>query len=284
MANRIAIVTDSTCDIPAQWLKQYQITVVPMTLIFGDEQYLDGVEITPETFYARLANSPVHPTTSQPTPEVFLDVFNKAASDGAEEIVTMTISSAMSGTYDSALQASRQMTIPVHVHDGLNNSMGLGWQVIAAARARESGGDASAMLAAAQKVREGMVYYISLDTIEYLAKGGRIGGAVSLANSVLKIKPLVYVRPDTGTVAPGIPARSRASALEGLYREFLRHIDTKKRMHLTVLHNAAEEEARVIEAKIKKEFAPEELFVTIVNPTLGAHTGPRAVAICGYAD
>ena len=284
MAHRIVIVTDSTCDIPAQWLKQYQITVVPMTLIFGDEQYLDGVQITSEEFYARLASSPIHPTTSQPAPEIFLDVFKKAVAEGAEEIVTMTISSAMSGTYSSALQASQQMTIPVHVHDGLNNSMGLGWQVIAAARARESGGDAKAMLAAAQEVRKSMVYYISLDTIEYLAKGGRIGGAVSLANSVLKIKPLIYVRPDTGTVAPGMPARTRAAGIEGMYREFFKHIDTKKRMHITVLHNAAEEEARAMEARIKKEYAPEELFVNIVTPTLGAHTGPRAVALCGYSD
>jgi len=284
MAHRIAIITDSTCDIPAHWLKQYQITVVPMTLIFGEEQYLDGVQITSEEFYARLSNSPIHPTTSQPAPEVFEDVFKKAAVEGAEEVVTMTISSAMSGTYASALQASKQMDFPVHVHDSLNNSMGLGWQVIAAARVRESGGDANAMLAAAQNVRKSMVYYITLDTIDYLAKGGRIGGAVSLANSVLKIKPLIYVRPDTGTVAPGIPTRSRAAALEGLYREFFRHIDTKKRMHITVLHNAAEEEARTIEAKVKKEYAPEEIFVNIVTPTLGAHTGPRAVALCGYSD
>jgi DegV family protein with EDD domain len=176
------------------------------------------------------------------------------------------------------------MNIPVHVHDSLNNSMGLGWQVIAAARARENGGDTNAMLAAAQKVRKSMVYYISLDTIDYLAKGGRIGSAVSLANSVLKIKPLVFVKPDTGTVAPGMPARTRALALEGMYREFFRQIDTKKRMHITVLHNAAEEEARMIEEKVKKEFAPEELFVAIVNPTLGAHTGPRALALCGYAE
>ena len=284
MAHRIAIVTDSTCDIPAHWLKKYQITVVPMTLIFGDEQYLDGVQITSEAFYARLTTSPVHPTTSQPAPEVFLDVFKRAAADGADEIITMTISSAMSGTYASAQQASQQMTLPVHVHDSLNNSMGLGWQVIAAARVRESGGGAKAMLAAAQKVRKSMVYYITLDTIEYLAKGGRIGGAVSLANSVLKIKPLIYVRPDTGTVAPGIPARTRAAGLESLYREFFRHIDTNKSMHITVLHNAAEEEAREIEEKVKTEFAPEELFVNIVTPALGAHTGPRAVALCGYSD
>jgi DegV family protein with EDD domain len=284
MAHRIAIVTDSTCDIPANWLKQYQINVVPMTIIFEDEQYLDGVQITAKDFYKRLANSPIRPTTSQPSPEVFVEVFKKAAEAGAEEIVTMVISSAMSGTYASAEQAGQQMDIPVYVHDSLNNSMGLGWQVMAAARARENGEDAVAMLVAAQKVRESMVYYISLDTIEYLAKGGRIGGAVAFANSVLKIKPLIYVRPDTGTVAPGIPARSRAAALEGLYREFFRHIDTNKRMHITVLHNAAEDEALAIEKQIKKEYTPEELFVSIVTPTLGAHTGPRTVALCGYSD
>lgn len=284
MANRIAIVTDSTCDLPADWIKKYQITVVPMTLIFGNETFLDGIQITAGEFYERLSKKPIHPSTSQPSPEIFLEVFKKAAAEGAEAIVALVISSAMSGTYASALQASKQMTIPVHVYDSLNNSMGLGWQVMAAARAREQVGDVQAMLAAAQKVRESMVYYISLDTIEFLAKGGRIGGAMSLANSVLKIKPLIYVRPDKGTVAAGIPARSRATALNGLYHEFFKHIDTNKHMHIAVLHNAAEEEARVIEALIREEYSPQELFVSIVTPILGAHTGPRAVALCGYAD
>lgn len=284
MAHRIDLITDSTCDIPADWLKQYQISVVPMTLIFGDEQFLDGIQITAIEFYDRLSNSPIHPSTSQPAPEAFLAVFKKAAAAGAEEIIAMVISSAMSGTCASAQQAAQQMDIPVHVHDSRNNSMGLGWQVMAAARAREKGGDVSAMLAAAQKVRERMVYYISLDTIEYLARGGRIGGAVKFLDSVLKVKPLIYVRPDTGTVAPGIPARSRAAALQGLYREFFRHIDTCQRMHITVLHNNAEDEARAIEEQIKREYAPEEVFVSIVTPTLGVHTGPRAVALCGYSD
>ena len=284
MAHQIALVTDSTCDIPADWLKQYQVSVVPMTLIFGDEQFLDGIQITAMEFYKRLLSSPIHPSTSRPTPGAFLEIFKNAATADAKEIIAMVISSAMSGTYSSAQQAAQQMEIPVHVHDSLNNSMGLGWQVMAAAHAREQGGDVDAMLAAAQKVRERMVYYISLDTIEYLARGGRIGGAVKFLDSVLKVKPLIYVRPDTGTVAPGIPARSRAAALQGLYREFFRHIDTKLQMHITVLHNNAEEEARAIEEKIRKEYSPQELFVTIVTPALGAHTGPRAVALCGYSD
>jgi DegV family protein with EDD domain len=284
MAHRIALVTDSTCDIPADWLKQYQISVVPMTLIFGDEQFQDGIQITAKEFYERLLIDPIHPSTSQPTPEAFIAAFKKAAAAGADEIIAMVISSAMSGTYSSAVQAAQQMDIPVQVHDSLNNSMGLGWQVMAAVRAREQGADAGAMLEAAKKVRERMVYYISLDTIEYLARGGRIGGAVKFLDSVLKVKPLIYVRPDTGTVAAGIPARSRASALQGMYREFFRHTDTSLRMHITVLHNNAEDEARAIEQQVKREYAPEELFVSIVTPALGAHTGPRAVALCGYSD
>jgi DegV family protein with EDD domain len=284
MAHRIALVTDSTCDIPADWLKQYQISVVPMTLIFGDEQFQDGIQITAKEFYERLLIDPIHPSTSQPTPEAFIAAFKKAAAAGADEIIAIVISSAMSGTYSSAVQAAQQMDIPVQVHDSLNNSMGLGWQVMAAVRAREQGADAGAMLEAAKKVRERMVYYISLDTIEYLARGGRIGGAVKFLDSVLKVKPLIYVRPDTGTVAAGIPARSRASALQGMYREFFRHMDTSRRMHITVLHNNAEDEARAIEQQVKREYAPEELFVSIVTPALGAHTGPRAVALCGYSD
>jgi DegV family protein with EDD domain len=284
MAHRIALVTDSTCDIPADWLKQYQISVVPMTLIFGDEQFQDGIHITAKEFYERLLIDPIHPSTSQPTPEAFIEAFKKAAAAGADEIIAMVISSAMSGTYSSAVQAVQQMDIPVQVHDSLNNSMGLGWQVMAAVRAREQGADAGAMLEAAKKVRERMVYYISLDTIEYLARGGRIGGAVKFLDSVLKVKPLIYVRPDTGTVAAGIPARSRTSALQGMYREFFRHMDTSRRMHITVLHNNAEDEARAIEQQVKREYAPEELFISIVTPALGAHTGPRAVALCGYSD
>ena len=283
-AKQIAIITDSTCDLPADWIEQYAITVIPLTVIFGEEQYLDGIQISALEFYERLLIDPVHPTTSQPAPEVFQEAYKTAITAGAEEIVVMVISSAMSGTCDAALQAAQQIDIPVHVHDSRNNSMGLGWQVMAAARSREQGGNTEAMLAAAQKVRERMAYYISLDTIEYLAKGGRIGSAIKLVESVLKVKPLIYVRPDTGTVAPGIPARSRRAALDGLYREFFKHIDTSGRMHITVLHNNAEQEALALEAKVRQNFQPEEIFVSIVTPILGAHTGPRAVALCGYSN
>lgn len=284
MAHRIALITDSTCDIPAAWRQQYEIIVVPLTIVFGSQTYLDGVDMQPEEFYQRLLKDPVHPTTSQPSPQMFLDAFRQALDNGAQEIVVVTISSAMSGTYESARRAAEEYGLPVHIVDGKSNSMGIGWQVIAAARAREAGGGLNAMLAAAAQVRKTMTYFITLDTIDYLSKGGRISEAARFVNSILKIKPLIYVDREKGTVGAGMPARSRAGALDGLYKEFFKHLPSDKPMHITVLHNAALEEAQALAERVKTEFSPKELFVSIVSPVLGVHTGPRAVALCGYTE
>jgi len=283
MTHRIALITDSTCDIPAAWIQQYEITVVPLTIIFGTEQYLDGVDILAEDFYKRLLTDRTHPTTSQPSPERFLTAYRQAAEKGAEEIMVVTISSAMSGTIESARAAAQGSPIPVHIVDGKSNSMGIGWQVIAAARAREAGGGLQEMKNAAEQARSSMAYYISLDTIEYLARGGRIADAARLLNSVLQIKPLIYVNHDAGAVGASIPARSRKSAVDGMYKEFFKHINTSLPLHITVLHNAALEEAQALAERVQAQYAPQELIISIVSPVLGVHTGPRALALCGYA-
>lgn len=284
MSHPIALFTDSTCDIPAEWLKQYEITVIPLTIIFGDEQYLEKVDMSPEMFYQRLQTDPIHPTTSQPTPKAFLDAFHQVAANGAEEIFVITISSAMSGTIESARRAAQESPIPVHIMDGKNNSMGLGWQVIAAARARETEGTLAAMQSAAEKAQKGMAYYILLDTIEYLSKGGRIAEAATFLNSILKIKPMICVKPETGTVGASFPSRSRKSGIETLYKEFFKHINIHLPMHITVLHNDCLAEAQALAERIQQEFHPKELIISIVSPVLGVHTGPRALALCGYAE
>lgn len=280
----IGLVTDSTCDIPAEMLEKYNIIVVPLTIVWGDKQFLDGVELTAEQFYERLPLENHHPSTSQPSPEAFRRAYQQAADQGSLEILVFTISSAMSGTVESARQAAEGYHLPVHVIDGKNNSLGLGWQVVAAARAREDGGGVSEMLTAAEQARRNMVYYVSLDTMEYLVKGGRIGGATRFLSSVLQIKPLISVNPTTGAVSPSIPARSRVRAIEGLFNEFFKHIDTQKPMHIAVLHNNAVEEAQALFEKVRSEFSPKELLLRLVSPVLGAHTGPRAIALCGYAE
>ena len=284
MAHRIALITDSTCDIPAEWIAQYEIIVVPLTIIFGSQAYLEGIDISAAEFYQRLSEGTQHPTTSQPSPEAFLNAYRQAAERGAEQILAITISSAMSGTIESARRAAQEFNLPVTILDGKNNSMGLGWQVIAAARARENGGELEAMQTAARQAQEDMVYYISLDTIDYLSRGGRISEAARFLNSILHIKPLIYVRPETGTVGASFPSRSRKSALDDLYKEFFKHIQPARPLHITVLHNAALPEAQALAERVQREYSPKELFISIVSPVLGVHTGPRAVALCGYTE
>lgn len=284
MTHTIALVTDSTCDIPAEWIKQYEITIVPLTIVMNGQPLLEGVEIMAQEFYERLESEILRPTTSQPTPKAFLEAYQNAAVNGAEKVLVITISSAMSGTIESARQAAEESPIPVEIMDGKNNSMGLGWQVIAAARVRETGGGLEEMMAAASYVQKNVAYYISLDTIEYLARGGRIADAARFLNSLLQIKPLIYVKPDTGTVGAAIPSRSRKAVVEDMYREFFKHLDVSRPMHITVLHNNALPEAEVLAERIRRDYAPKEMFISIVSPVLGVHTGPRALALCGYTE
>ncbi len=281
---KIALITDSTCDLPADLRDRYQIQVVPLAVVWNGQQYLDGVELSAEAFYERLQRDPLHPTTSQPSPQAFLQAFEQARRSGAEELVVCTISSAMSGTIESARQAAAQVDYPVHLHDSKTNSMGLGWQVLAAARARESGGDVAAMLAAAESARKRMVYIITLNTMEYLSRGGRIGGAVRFLESIIHVKPQITVNHETGKVEAGMPARSRKSALEGLYKDFFNRVHISGPLHITVLHNAAYGEARALADRVRSAHPSAELFIQIVSPILGVHTGPRAVALVGYSE
>ncbi len=284
MAQKIALVTDSTCDIPQEWREQYDITVVPSIIIFGEKQYVDGVEMTAEQFYRQLPQEKVHPSTSHPTPAAFLQAYQEAVKKGAKEILTVVVAAAMSGTITAAQQAARMIEIPVKVIDSCSNSMGLGWQVIAAARAREAGGTLADMLAAVECVRQKIVYFVSLNTLEYLSKGGRIGDAIRLVESVISIKPLVYVKRENGTVGVSLPARSRKQAIEGLQREFFKSVNVNFPMHIAVLHNNALEEAKSLAQKVLDTYKPKELITTIVSPVLGVHTGPQAIALCGYSE
>lgn len=279
----VALITDSTCDIPQDWRERYDIGVVPLSIIFGTQEYKDGVDLTAEQFYELLPNSAHFPTTSQPSPNDFLSAYQAAAAKGYQKILVITISSAMSGTINSAREAAAVSPISVRVMDGKNNSMGLGWQVIAAARTREAGGDFAAMMKTAEQVRDRISYYITLDTMEYLSKGGRIGSATKFLESIIKIKPLISVNPKTGSVAASIPARSRRNAIDGIYREFFNHIDLNAPMHITVLHNSALDEAKEIAERVKRDYPAAEVFISITSPILGVHTGPRALALCGYS-
>jgi DegV family protein with EDD domain len=282
--HRTAIVTDSTCDIPRRMIDELDIIVVPLHVIWSDDTYRDRVDLDPKEFYRRLREDPDYPTTAHPTPEGFLETYQEAIQNGADEIVVITLSSELSGAFEAASQASTLTDTPVHVLDSKETTMGLGWQVLSAARAREAGADAEGMMRAADETRQRVGVYVSLDTLEYLHKGGRIGGATRFIGSLLDLKPLVYVDHDTGKVEAAGRVRTRKRGLNTLYDHFFGAIGVGGPLHIAVLHGDAPRDAERVADRIEQEHAPAELLIDITGPVLGVHTGPRAIALCGYAE
>jgi DegV family protein with EDD domain len=278
----IAIITDSTCDIPPELLQQYEICVLPHTVIWGNEQLGDRVDITPEQFYKRLVTDPVRPTTSQVSSKQFADAYQDAEKLGAKEILVMTVASTFSGAFQSAKQAVESANIPVHVIDSCSVTMGLGWQLLAAARVREIGGSAQMMLDKINDVRKKLALVVSMDSVMYLAKTGRFGNAAKMVASLLNIKPMVWVNPENGVVEPGGIARTYKSLVEMMYQKFFDLVGAGQKLHIAVCHGNAYDEAQKVVDRLIKEYQPIEVLTNITSPVLGLNTGPRALAISGY--
>ncbi len=280
----IAIITDSTCDIPLELIEKHHIYVVPLTIVWGEQQYLDGVELSAENFYERLSTDSLRPTTSQPAPSLFLSTFEQAVKEGAEEIIVITISIAMSGTIQSARTAAENFGVPVHILDSKTNSMSLGWQVLTAARGRDAGASAAEIMAQVDEIRQKQHFHITLETLEYLIQGGRIAGAARLISGLLHIKPEIKVNHESGSVeAVGI-SHTRKVSIDRLFTNFFKNLDTTRPLHIAVLHNAAREEAQALARRVEEEFHPRELIISIVSPVLGVHTGPKALGLAGFNE
>ncbi len=281
---RIAVITDSGCDLPDDVLATYDIDLVPLYIIWGREELRDRVDIAPGAFYQRLVDDPVQPTTSQPHPADFARAIEAQAQRGAEAVVIFTISGGMSSTYSSALQAAEMVDLPVHVVDTRANSLTQGFQVLAAVRVRDAGGGVAEMLAAAEQVRRNAVTLLHVDTLEYLHRGGRIGLAVKWVGTILNLKPQLYVDHETGRIEPGTRSRSRPQALRKLYSDFFGQLDTSKPLHVGIVHSERRADADAWAAQIAREYQPVELLISVTSPVMGVHTGPGAMALCGYVE
>ncbi len=284
MTPPIAILTDSTCDIPEELIRHYGIKVVPQVLVWEDRIYRDRVDITPQEFYRRLESERSLPTTTQPGPADFEDIYQEARREGAGEIIILTVSSAMSGTFRSAKQAAERIGIPIHVIDSKGPTMSLGWQVLAAARARLQGADLHQILLDVESVRRQLAQIVCLDSLEYLYRGGRIGSAARMMGNLLNLKPLVQINHETGTVESSGQARTRKKSIEMLIQRFFEQLKQGNLLRVAVLHGNAPEEAAAIAERIHREFSPYELLINITGPVLGINTGPRALALCGYRE
>lgn len=284
VAKNIQIITDSTCDIPKDLIEQYSILVQPHVLIWNGRSYRDRVDMEPEEFYQRLEVEQALPTTAQASVQDFAHIFQQAYEQGAEEIVALLVNSGFSGAIQSARKAAEEAKLPVHIYDSRGASMSLGWQVLAAARAYERGGDAADMLLAAEAVRKRVQLYICLETLEYVARGGRIGRARKLLGTMLNIKPLIFINHEAGIVEPGGMAMTRHKGLELMFKKFFALMKPGRSMRLAVLHGDAEQDAAEMLERVKREYSPVELLTNITCPALGINTGPQAIALCGYSE
>jgi len=278
---RVIVVTDSTAGMPADLAAQNGVHVIPLWVHFEKEGYRDGVDLTTEQFYPMLSKARNLPTTSQPSVGEFLEVYRSLASQ-AEAIVSIHISSELSGTVASAL-AAREMLhdVPVHVVDSRSAAMGLGMIALAAAHAAAEGHNAEEVAAAAEQLvpRTNVIFVV--DTLEYLHKGGRIGGAAALLGSLIQIKPILHL--DKGRIEALDKVRSRQKAMDRLMEIVAEHAGGAGSLHASVIHAQATAEAEALRDRVSGAFRFAELYIAGVSPAIGTHVGPGTVGIAFYA-
>ena len=275
--SKVAIVVDSTAYIPEDLIKKYNIHVIPLTVNWQDETLLDGVDITPEQFYKRLQSTSEIPTTSQPSAGAFADFYKKVGEE-ADSIVSIHISDHLSGTLDSARSAVDLVdNIQIEIVDSLSTSMGLGWIVLAAARAVEQGKSAEDVAQLARDLVSKSRIIFVVDTLEYLHKGGRIGGAQRLMGSVLSIKPLLHL--EEGKIEPLASVRTKKKAVEQMLDVIAEEIKDKKTVHMATINALAYEEAKELGKMLQARFQPFELLHAELSPAIGTHVGPGTVGV-----
>lgn len=280
----LAIITDSTCDLPPELITTYGIITVPLYVIWGDHQYRDRIDIQPKEFFQRLVSDPQHPTTAVAGVPEFEQAIQEAIDKGAKEAIFLTVSGELSGVFQTAQLAAKTASIPVSVVDSRGTSMALGWQVLAAARAREAGNKLADILTRVDQVRKRMVLLITLETMEYLQRGGRVGDLIKWVSNILHVKPLIFFNNHTGKLDPIGLVRTHKALVELMFRKYLEKLQGAKKIHIAVLHGNVEEEAAVIADRVKSELNPIELLIQQTGPALGVHCGPGTLALCGYAE
>ncbi len=283
--SKIAIVTDSTSDMPENLVDKYNITVVPLSVNFSSgESYLnDGKEITNKQFYEKLKNAKKLPTSAQPTPADFLNTYKKLIENGYETIISIHISEKMSGTLDSALTAKKELPDKdIEVIDSKNVHMPCGIIVLRAAQMAEEGKSKQEIL---EKVFEMMDKVRTLfipRTLEYLQKGGRIGRAKGLVASLLEIKPILTI--ESGEISQFKTTRRWNQAKNELINSMKNMVKNPEKLTVIVSHSEASEEADKLEERIKEEFNPKEILRAEIGVIVGTHVGPGTINATFYEE
>ena len=279
---RIAVVTDSSAYLPEELVREHGIHIIPLNVHFNGSVYKDLVEIREEEFFRRLAAASELPSTSQPSAGEFAEVFRQAA-QGADGVVAIVLSSGLSGTYSSAMTARDMLPdIPIEVVDSRTTSMGLGFLALAAARAAREGKSLDEIRSLLESIIPRIHVWFVLDTLKYLAKGGRIGGAQALMGSVLSIKPILQV--EGGRVEQLDKVRTRGKAVDRMVELFKREVDGRP-VHCSIINTLALGEAEQLKARVQADFPQvQDMMITGVSAAIGTHVGPGALGLCFYAE
>jgi len=282
---KVKIVTDSTADIVVDVREKYGIKMVPLKILFRDETYLDAIDLTSDNFYDKLKASDVLPTTSQPSPAEFSEVYEQLLNEDPDcQIISIHISSVLSGTYQSAIIAKSMLDEEkeqrVFVVDGKSASFGTGNQVLLAAELANQGASVEEILEAIEQRQDNYAVYFLVDTLEYLQKGGRIGKAASLVGSLLSIKPILSLEPD-GRVYSLDKARGAKKAMARVV-ELAKERFGDSQVNVIIAYGDDKTPALELEAKLVPELNVHEVQYTTVGAVIGTYTGPGVCAVFIY--
>jgi DegV family protein with EDD domain len=270
----VRIVTDSASDLPEDLCRELGVEVVPLSIRFGDDEFVDRVELSVDQFWSRMATSTVLPETSAPSVGAFEETFRRLADEGADGIVCINLSAAMSATMQSAQVAAKALDgiCPIEIVDSKTVSMGQGDLVLHAARRAADGADIDSVLAEVEDRQERQHLLATLDTLDNLRKGGRIGGAQAFLGSMLSIKPVITVK--EGVVQPAGKVRTRSKALKFIVDK----LPTGAIESACVLHAGAPDLDEFL-ALLDPIVPRDQVIVSHIGPVVGVHAGPRAIGV-----
>jgi DegV family protein with EDD domain len=270
----VRIVSDSACDLPQAVCDEFGIEIVPLTIRFADTEYVDRVELGVDDFWRKLETASVLPETAAPSIGAFEETFRRLADDGADGVVCINLSARLSATMQSAQVAAKALDgdCPVEIIDSRSASMGIGNLVLHAARRAREGADLTAVVREVEERRDRQQVLATLDTLEYLRKGGRIGGAQAMLGSMLSIKPVITVL--DGAVEQAGKVRTRSKALKFIVDRIpAGNVET-----ISVLHSQAPDVDEFL-AMLEPVVPGAEVVVGTIGPVVGVHTGPRVVGV-----
>ena len=279
---KVVVVTDSSAYIPESALAGMIVPVIPLWLLWDGENLRDGVDIQPADFYRKLRAAKNLPTSSQPTVSEFMNFYQEVAQE-ADAIVSVLVSSKISGTIDNAQKAVEKLSdLDIHIVDSRNCSMGLGHAVLAAARAAADGEAVEEVVAAAEKMRDQINFIFVVDTLEYLHKGGRIGGAKRFMGTALRVKPLLEFR--DGQIEPLEQVRTKHKAYERLLEIASERLAGKAMVEASIVDIDNRQDGDRVAQMVVERFNPKIIHRSEVSPVVGTHTGPGTIGFAFYSE